>query len=94
IITAPHRPVPAPTRTSAASGPWRVQLGAFGVRSNAERLWNRVKSRPELSGHSKLEVAAGRATKLQAGGFADRASAQAACVRLKAGGFDCIVARN
>jgi hypothetical protein len=31
---------------------------------------------------------------LQAGGFASQESAQAACNRLKAGGFDCIAVQN
>lgn len=87
------QPVPAPARP-AALGAWRVQLGAFGVPANADGLWNRVKSRPELSGHGRLNVPAGRVVKLQAGGFADQSSAQAACGRLKAGGFDCIAVRD
>lgn len=77
----------------AASGPWRVQLGAFGVAGNAEALWSRVKNRPELAGHGKLLVPAGKLTKLQAGGFASQAEAAAACARLKSGGFACVPTR-
>jgi cell division septation protein DedD len=87
---APVKPVPA----RPASGVWRVQLGAFGVPGNAEGLWNRVKNRPELAGHAKLFVPEGRLTKVQAGGFASQADAQAACRRLSAAGFICIPARN
>lgn len=90
VAASPVRSAPAVAATSG----WRVQLGAFGVPGNADRLWNRVKDRPELAGHGRLSVPAGRIVKLQAGGFADRASAQAACNRLKSAGFDCIVARN
>lgn len=95
-VAAVTRPAPSPTPAPrpAASGAWRVQLGAFGVPGNAEVLWNRVKNRPELSGHGKLLVPAGRVTKLQAGGFASQGEAQAACARLSAGGFTCIPARN
>ena len=86
---------PAPTpKLANASGLYRVQLGAFGVRSNADKLWDRVKARPELAGHPKLAIPAGKVTKLQAGGFASMESAQAACGKLKAGGFECIAVNN
>lgn len=85
---------PPPPPASAADGDWRVQLGAFGVPANAEALWNRAKGRPELTGHPKVLVAAGRVTKLQAGGFASQSAAQAACARLSAAGFACLAVRN
>lgn len=93
-------PAPAPRPAAAArpaaqtSGPWRVQLGAFGVASNANRLWNKLASRSALSGKQKLLIPSGRVTKLQAGGFPSRASANAACSALKASGQDCLVTRN
>jgi TPR repeat protein len=85
---APRRAAAPPSRP--ASGPWRVQLGAFGVPGNADALWTRVKGRAELAGHGKLLVPAGKLTKLQAGGFASQAEAAAACARLKSGGFACV----
>ena len=89
-------PSPPPTSPKPAStgAPWRVQLGAFGVRSNADKLWDKIKSRPELSGHGKLAIPAGKVVKLQASGFASQESAQKACDRLKAGGFDCIAVND
>lgn len=89
--TAEPRASTAPT---GARGPWRLQLGAFGVPGNAEALWARVKGRPELAGHPKLLVPAGRLTKLQAGGFASQAQASAACARLKSAGFACLATRD
>lgn len=87
-------PAPAPAASSRAprhaSGPWRVQLGAFGVAGNAEALWARVRSRPELAGHDRALVPAGRLTKLQATGFASAEAANAACRKLSAAGFGCI----
>ncbi len=89
-IPAP-RPVPPPRPVVAAAahppaasgtGPWRVQFGAFGVSANAEALWNRVKGLAPLAGHARMLVPAGRLIKLQAGGFASRAAAQAACSAL------------
>lgn len=92
VASAPKPP--AVSAPKPASGPWRVQLGAFGVPGNADALWNRVKGRPELSGHAKVLEPAGRLTKLQAGGFASREDAQAACSRLTAAGFACIPVKN
>jgi uncharacterized protein len=88
--SAPAPKTPAPVR----NGNWRVQLGAFGVAGNAENLWQKVKARPELAGHERLLVPAGRLTKLQAGGFASSADAEAACARLKAGGYTCLPTRD
>lgn len=97
-VVAPVNPAPArasvPVPAPVSSGLWRVQLGAFGVAGNANRLWSRVSGRAELAGHGKLLIPAGRLTKLQAGGFASRQDAQAACDRLKAGGFSCLPVRN
>lgn len=84
----------AAPRSNAPAGNWRVQLGAFGVAGNADALWNRVKNRPELAGHAKIAVSSGRLTKLQAGGFASERDAAAACSRLSAAGFTCVVVRN
>ena len=94
VAPAPRPPAPAPAPMAAASGGWRVQLGAFGVAGNADALWNRIKDRPELAGKARLLVPAGRVTKLQAGGYASQAAAEAACSRLAAGGFACLAVRN
>jgi uncharacterized protein len=94
VATPPPRPAPPAAHAIAASGSWRVQLGAFGVAANADALWNQVRGRPELSGHPRINAAAGKLTKLQAGGFAGQADAQAACARLTAAGFSCIAVRD
>lgn len=93
VQPAPPKPT-APKPALAASGPWRVQLGAFGVMANADALWARLRLRPELAGHPRINVTAGAVTKLQAGGFASEADARAACTRLVTGGFTCIPARQ
>ncbi|WP_036503952.1 SPOR domain-containing protein [Novosphingobium sp. AP12] len=85
---------PAPKPAVAPSGPWRAQLGAFGVAGNADALWAKVRSRPELAGHARSLVPAGKLVKLQATGFASRADAAAACSRLTAGGFGCLPVRD
>ena len=94
---APARAAPTPRRVSTAvapsSGPWKVQLGAFGVRSNAEKLWSRLSGRSELAGKQRILRPAGRVTRLLAGGFGSRNAAQNACNALKRSGQDCLVTR-
>lgn len=82
-------PKPAPAPVPSAGGTWRIQLGAFGVAANADAMWDRVRSRPEVAGHPRLNVKAGAVTKLQAGNYS-QAGAQAACARLKAAGIVCV----
>ena len=95
VVPAPT-PKPAAPKPAAptASGPWRVQLGAFGVAANADAQWARLKGRPELAGHPRINVKAGAVTKLQAGGFASQAAAKAACDKLAAAGTTCIATMN
>jgi cell division septation protein DedD len=89
---APPKPAAA-APTPPADGPWRVQLGAFSVRGNADKLWRQLSDRSELAGKPRVTVAAGPVTKLQAGGFASRDAAEAACRSLQHGGHDCLVTR-
>ncbi len=99
--TTPHerraRRLPArstgPAATTENTGPWRVQLGAFSVRSNADNLWNKLSGNAALAGTTKLLVPAGRVTQLQAGGFASRGAAQTACAAIKRGGQACLVTK-
>ncbi len=87
-------PVVRTAAPAQAGGPWRVQLGAFSVRANAERMWATVSGRAELAGHERLLVPTGRVVRLLAGGFASQADAQAACSALQRAGHDCLVTRN
>ena len=86
----PVRVAPQP-KQSAPRGNWKVQLGAFGVASNADRLWSKLANNPALAGTSKALVPGGGVTRLQAVGFASRAQAQSACNTLKAQGQGCLV---
>ncbi|PLK24325.1 SPOR domain-containing protein [Novosphingobium sp. TH158] len=85
-------PAPRPAATAAA-GSWRIQLGAFGVAANADALWARIKGRPEIAGHGRINVSAGAVTKLQAGGYSED-GARSACRSLAAAGFACAPVRN
>jgi len=86
-------PAPRPVAAPSASGSWRVQLGAFGVKGNAEKLWAKVSGRRELAGRQRQMVPTGSLTKLYAAGFRSEDEAEAACRALKGAGFDCIATR-
>lgn len=94
LASAAPAPVQAPVQASQPStrtGDWRVQLGAFGVSGNAERLWSKLQSNPVLSGTRRALVPGGNVTRLQAVGFYSRAEAQRACDSLKRQGQGCLV---
>jgi cell division septation protein DedD len=76
-------PVAPPRSVTAASGSWRIQLGAFSQRASAEALYKRVSSNGAIAGRSAVYVPVGAITRLQIGPFASRAAAQAACNALK-----------
>lgn len=90
----PPPPPPAPAPRATATGQWKVQLGAFSVAANADRLWASVAGLPALAGHPRRNVPTGRASRLLADGFASQADAQAACNALQRAGHDCLVTRN
>ncbi|ANY20940.1 Sel1 repeat protein [Tsuneonella dongtanensis] len=89
----PARAEPAAGQKPAASGPWKLQLGAFSVSGNADRAWTKVSSVPVLAGKSRQLAPAGRLTKLFAAGWPTQSAAQGACNALKASGHACIVTR-
>ena len=80
---------------AAASGDWRVQLGAFSDEAKAKSLWNSLESRVSaLSGLQPYLVKAGGITRLQAGPFATQTQAESMCKSVKASGNDCITKRR
>lgn len=81
---APAKPTtatPYPSKpVAAASGSWRIQLGAFGQRKSAETLFARLSAK--LPGRQAYYVPAGAVVRLQAGPFETRSAANAACAKL------------
>lgn len=71
------------------SGAWRIQLGAFSKRASAQRLFDRLSNSAPVAGLSAHFVPAGGMTRLQAGPFASRAAAGAACATLAKKGQAC-----
>ena len=93
---APSAPVPASAPVLAApprkSGTWRVQLGAFGVPGNADRMWTQLAGHAALAGTKKTLIPSGKMTRLLATGFANEGEATRACTALKREGKACVVA--
>lgn len=88
---AKPQPAAAPAPAVRTGGKWRVQLGAFGVAANADRLWSRLAGNPVLAGTRKTLVPSGKVTRLLATGYATQADASRACARLKQQGQSCLV---
>lgn len=87
-LTTTARP---PDQTAPRRGKWRVQLGAFGVAANADRLWNQLSGNAALAGTTKALLPSGKVTRLLATGFANKAEATRACAALKRQGQACLV---
>jgi cell division septation protein DedD len=85
----PVSPVAAAPRRQ---GTWRVQLGAFGIATNADRLWSQLSGHAALAGTRKTLVPSGKLTRLLATGFGSEAEASRACASLKRDGKACVVA--
>lgn len=84
-------PVPARAPAPAASGNWRVQLGAFGDEARARALWSQLNRKVNgLSNYQPYLVKAGTVTRLQAGPIASSADAARLCNSIKAAGSDCM----
>ena len=90
--TVAAKPAPktgAAKPATGASGPWRIQLGAFGKSASAEALFRRLSASPPVAGRRSFLVPAGAVTRLQVGPFASRADAARACAALSARGQAC-----
>lgn len=101
---APRAPAPAPAPVMAAastapvvaaSGDWRIQLGAFSDEGRARNLWSGLeRQNAALSGLQPYLVKAGAVTRLQAGPFASQASAKKACDAVARSGQACFAVKK
>lgn len=78
-VTTPAPKSPPSPSLVAATGAWRIQLGAFSQRGAAEALYQRVSGKSALTGRNPYYIASGPVTRLQVGPFASKAAAAAAC---------------
>ena len=80
----PARAVAAPA--TAASGAWRIQLGAFSQKGAAEALYRKLSGNSALAGRRPFYIPVGAITRLQVGPFESKTAAASAC---KAVGIAC-----
>ena len=75
---------------SAATGPWRAQIGAFSTEARARAQYDNLgKTIPAVAQAQPYLVDAGRVTRLQIGPFASKAAADRACAAVKRAGNGC-----
>lgn len=101
---APRAPAPAPApvvaaastaSAVAASGDWRIQLGAFSDEGRARSLWSGLeRQNAALTGLQPYLVKAGAITRLQAGPFASQAAAKQACATVARSGQPCFAVKK
>jgi cell division septation protein DedD len=101
-IAAPATPAPAkpaPAATAAAGGGILLQIGAYPSEDLANGAWAAFKARhTDVAGALSPDIqkadlgTKGTWYRLRAGPFADRTTANAACVKLKAAGATCFLA--
>jgi TPR repeat protein len=81
------KPVEHHAAAAPATGGWRIQLGAFSQRAGAEALYQRLSGKASLAGRNPYYIPVGSMTRLQAGPFASKAAAAAACASIGAACF-------
>jgi cell division septation protein DedD len=103
VEAAPAAPAEAappdePVQTAAVTGAYRIQLAAVKSQDAAQVGWKKMaKAHPDVLGSLTFNVvkvdrsSGGALYRLQAGPFADRATAEAACGKLKQKRQDCLV---
>lgn len=93
VKTAPVKTAEAkPVTVHKGGSPWRAQLGAFGVEANARNLWASLEKKyPAVAAQQPVLTKAGKLTRLQAGGFANKGAAESFCATLRKGGQSCLV---
>jgi hypothetical protein len=81
--TPPSKSSSKPARALAAAEPatgdWRIQLGAFSQRGNAEALYKKLSGKDALEGRQAFYIPAGSVTRLQVGPFQSKGAAETAC---------------
>jgi cell division septation protein DedD len=86
--TAKPKPAtPAPVQTVAASGAWRIQVGAFNNRAAAESAYGKLADNAALAGRSPQYIPFNQFIRLRIGPFASKQSAAAACSALRTACF-------
>lgn len=87
-VEAEKNPAPAPAPSDTAKVLYRVQVGAFGVKANAETQLKDVKAKGFTDA---ILVQVGKLFKVQVGAYSVRANADNMQKKLLAAGFDAFI---
>jgi cell division protein FtsN len=82
-------PPPPPRPTPAATGGWKVQIGAYGSQAAAQKVWGDVSKNAAARGKSPDYIPVGALTRLRVGPFSGKADASQTCQSLQKAGFGC-----
>lgn len=90
VVAAAPKPAPPVKKTPTG---WRVQLGAFSKKAQAEAAWADVKTKQKQLVADKKPIfeADGSVTKLQLGPYANKTAARDACAKIAFSGRACFV---
>ena len=90
---APPKPVQVAVAIPKKPTGWKVQLGAFSKRAQAEAAWTDVKTKQKqlVAKTSPIYMADGNVTKLQMGPYPSKAAARDACAKIAFSGRACFV---
>ena len=77
------KPAPAKAPAVAASGAWRIQVGAFNNRAAAEAAYGKLAGNAALTGRNPQYIPFNQFIRLRIGPFASKQSADAACSALR-----------
>lgn len=100
VEAKPVEPKPKAIETAVAKPPrpagWRVQLGAFSKKAQAEAAWIEVKAKQKavVGDRKPIYEASGEITKLQLGPFANKDAARDACAKIAFSGRACFVTQG
>jgi len=89
-------PAAKPATKAATPAAWRVQLGAFSKRTQAEAVWTDVKAKQKtlVANKTPFYEPADGVTKLQLGPFANQQAARDACAKIAFSGRACFVTQS
>jgi cell division septation protein DedD len=97
-LPAPKPPAPKPVPKPAPVAPleWRVQLGAFSKRTQAEAAWSDVQTKQKaiVAKSKPIYAGDGSVTKLQIGPFPTQAAARDTCAKIAFSGRACFVTQG
>ena len=90
LSSVPTAPTPTPSEPPKSKVIYKVQLGAYSVKSNADKLLTKVKK----AGFSAFITKVGSMYKVQVGAYSNKSNADAMLNKLKKAGFNGFIVQS